>query len=830
MDAVILEFVANTEGLKQAADQLHALGQISKEQYAQFQKANQDAQSALSKTTKAEQELNKAVQQGSKDAKGMSDAFRGLTATIAGEVIKEVVAEVTALGAEMQETAEKSKSLKTQLKELKADLAAMEQAGDDSSQTFINMSIEAAKLEDQIGDTNARIKAMASDTRAFDLVAEGVRGITAAFSAVTATQALFGEQNEDVQKALLKVQAAMALATSAQELANIATAKGGIATTAYGFALKGVDMVQKQLAISSAAAWGVITGGATIAIAAIVGLLYWLNKEAETEAQIADRKKKVAELEEMEKNKGVTAAENRVQALKNESNQRIASAKTTTEALKIQIELEQQLQREILARVNGIKAAAESVKKDFGEQNAQYISLRKTILENENAELESKERIKTLQQQLADEQKKQAEKALELSIRQLELKRAVEVKGSEDELALFKQVQDKKIELAKLNGAGSAEIRVMLAEQEQAYQEYWGNVLQGESAKDKAALAQLKTAREDELQFITDFFDHRLEIEGAFNTMSYDEFVEWEKKKRVEFKETADAKEKADKKAYDAEVKAGEDALKASQQAGEQKIALIQQAAETAIQIAQTVADTIFTIQQNNRDADLDAELTALDKRKDKELSNKNLTEAQKDAINEKYRKIEAAAKLKAWKADQDAAATQAGIKMALGVVNAWATSSSWIQALIVTAAVLAAGSASIAVIENQKPPQFAKGTSKSPPGFKWVGEEGPELINDGGGYAIMSHPDSMKLMEQYNIPSMPSYTPPMPNVSSDSVGRAISIQGNGSIDYDRLGNVIATKLKDNPRTVINIDKSGLSVHTIVKGNKIVHLNNYYAE
>jgi hypothetical protein len=52
------------------------------------------------------------------------------------------------------------------------------------------------------------------------------------------------------------------------------------------------------------------------------------------------------------------------------------------------------------------------------------------------------------------------------------------------------------------------------------------------------------------------------------------------------------------------------------------------------------------------------------------------------------------------------------------------------------------------------QPPGFAKGTKKAPPGLKWVGEEGPELINDRGGYAIMNNRDSEALMRKYNIPS----------------------------------------------------------------------------
>lgn len=228
---VILEFIADTQGLKLAAQQMLALGQVTKEQYAAFTKANQDNEARLKAVTKAQMDVDKAVKQTTNDAKNMNDQFRQLTTVIAGEVIKETIAELAALGQEVQEVDNKGKSLKSQLRELKAELALMEQAGEESTQKFMDMSVAAAQLEDQIGDTNARIRQMASDTRTFDLAVEAVRGVAAAFSVAQGSAALFGKENEDVQKALLKVQAAMALATGVQELANIATTKGGIATS-----------------------------------------------------------------------------------------------------------------------------------------------------------------------------------------------------------------------------------------------------------------------------------------------------------------------------------------------------------------------------------------------------------------------------------------------------------------------------------------------------------------------------------------------------------------------------------------------------------------------
>jgi len=69
------------------------------------------------------------------------------------------------------------KTLTGQLKGLKQELALLEQAGQDGTEAFNKLLISASKLEDQIGDTMARVKILASDTFKFD-------------AAVGATQAL----------------------------------------------------------------------------------------------------------------------------------------------------------------------------------------------------------------------------------------------------------------------------------------------------------------------------------------------------------------------------------------------------------------------------------------------------------------------------------------------------------------------------------------------------------------------------------------------------------------------------------------------------------------
>ncbi|MGJ1308537.1 phage tail tape measure protein [Sphingobacterium multivorum] len=124
---------------------------------------------------------------------------------------------------------------------------------------------------------------------------------------------------------------------------------------------------------------------------------------------------------------------------------------------------------------------------------------------------------------------------------------------------------------------------------------------------------------------------------------------------------------------------------------------------DAAIQVAEELSGALFQIGANNRQAELDAALSNIEKQREKELSNKNLSEAQKKAINDKYDKQARAEKLKAWKADKNASLLQAGINTALAVTKA-------LPNVFLAAAAAAAGAAQIAVIAATKPPQFFHG------------------------------------------------------------------------------------------------------------------------
>ncbi|HMM12451.1 MAG TPA: phage tail tape measure protein [Bacteroidales bacterium] len=143
-----------------------------------------------------------------------------------------------------------------------------------------------------------------------------------------------------------------------------------------------------------------------------------------------------------------------------------------------------------------------------------------------------------------------------------------------------------------------------------------------------------------------------------------------------------------------------------------------------AIDMAQSTADAIAQINANRINTELDAQLAMLDRQRQAELKNKKLTEEQKEAINERFRKREAEIKLDAWKKQKQADIITSIIQTALAVLNQLAGGDP-LTAFPRSIAAGVAGAAQTAVIIAQKPPQFFSGgyTRRSLSDHTYAGE-----------------------------------------------------------------------------------------------------------
>ena len=123
--------------------------------------------------------------------------------------------EVKKLDSAFEATDQTVKGLRTQLREATANVALMADKFGDTSREAITAAKRAAELKDRIGDAKALTDAFNPDAK-FKAVASSLAGVAGGFSALQGAMALFGNENKDVEKALLKVNAAMALSQGLQ--------------------------------------------------------------------------------------------------------------------------------------------------------------------------------------------------------------------------------------------------------------------------------------------------------------------------------------------------------------------------------------------------------------------------------------------------------------------------------------------------------------------------------------------------------------------------------------------------------------------------------------
>jgi hypothetical protein len=164
---------------------------------------------------------------------------------------------------------------KQELKECKDSMQQL----DPSTQAYADAMARAAEITHQMADQQEAIKYASSD---FGDQLENVRGIAtnlaAGYSAVNAAMGLFGEENEEVQQAMLKVQQAMALVQGLQGIDGFIKRTKGLSQS-MGLVTKATqaNTVATKANATASKADAVAKGAETVATKAAVPAQLSLN-------------------------------------------------------------------------------------------------------------------------------------------------------------------------------------------------------------------------------------------------------------------------------------------------------------------------------------------------------------------------------------------------------------------------------------------------------------------------------------------------------------------------------------------------------------------------
>lgn len=111
--------------------------------------------------------------------------------------------------------------LKKRLRELQAMIAQMNFDGLTDNDVFVRMTAKAAEMKDALGDASQAVRLMSSDTAKLDATIEAMQGLAGVAGVATGAISLLGTENEDLQRAMLKVQSAIAVMNGVQQIANV---------------------------------------------------------------------------------------------------------------------------------------------------------------------------------------------------------------------------------------------------------------------------------------------------------------------------------------------------------------------------------------------------------------------------------------------------------------------------------------------------------------------------------------------------------------------------------------------------------------------------------
>ena len=125
--------------------------------------------------------------------------------------------QLSLLGESEDKVETKTQSLKAQLRAMKNELGTLEEG----TPEFTALYKKAGELDDRIKDLNKTISNTASDTRHIDGLINLMSGVAGGFAVAQGAAALFGSENEEMQKALQKVMGAMALLQGLQQIGDV---------------------------------------------------------------------------------------------------------------------------------------------------------------------------------------------------------------------------------------------------------------------------------------------------------------------------------------------------------------------------------------------------------------------------------------------------------------------------------------------------------------------------------------------------------------------------------------------------------------------------------
>lgn len=747
--------------------------------------------------------LNKTVDLAKKQLSGLQQgtpAFNKLSA------------EIHAAELAMGNFGKEATSSRAQLRQYREALTQLEDAGLDSTQVFHNMALAAGELQDQVGDTQQRIKALSSDTFALDATIGVVQGLAGAFSIAQGAAGLLGDENEDLQKSLLKVNSAMAILSGLQQLQNTlqrqSTAVLGIEIAAQKLYALVVGESTGAMKVFRIALASTGIGLLVIALGALIA-----NFDSIKRSIVGGVSPALQQLSK-DKQKVVDAAEKAAEASSLEERQLKATGATDTEVLKVRVKNIQTLIKALQAQLAIEQIILTERQNAFIKESAFLAANQASPVGVPRSLLEligfgSPEEVNKQQEKVQEvnDKLKEGQVSLQEALKEIQDIGIKDSKKAQDDslkaTQKFLKDQIDATEAAVIEAKGGFEKLEAQINHINAKLRY--ELANPDLGPNGRLLAELKANEE--------IRKARQDLLGDIQILSTNQTKIGQK--AIQDEVLTSAQGAAQRLAV--EQAAAQERIRLTEQEEQEKKQIRERALETALQTASSLASSITTIAQNNADAQIAIE--------QQRLEQGLITQQQFDQRSRSIRR-------RAAQEEKQLAIFQAGIALSLAILSVLKDQTIPPPAKpIFIALASVAALAQIAAIQSKPIPAFKGGTKDAPGGPSLVGEAGPELIYSNGNWqyanraTVLDLPKHAKVIPTLDTQRILSkYDIPMPSVQQ-YVNTSI---GGVNIDYRKLGMAVGKEIAKLPLQQNNWDENGYnSYQTSVAGRKS-YLNTKY--
>jgi hypothetical protein len=760
----------------------------------------------VNEVNKANDAVVASAQESSKEvANAYKSAGKSIAAAFSGGEVKKALADQNKA---FDQLTSKGKTLTGQLRGLKNELSQLEVSGKGGTAQFRQLTLEAARLEDQIGDTRARVANLASDTFKFDAAVQATQGLAAGFEIAQGAAALFGSESEDLQKALLKVQAATAIANGVQQVANLLLEESKIKTLVLTNAQAGyAAVVGTSTGAMKAFRIALAATGIGLLVVGLIALVENFDKVKRALENSIPGFKTVSNaigdvVDTIKEWVGASDdAERAGAAFDAATKKQNAAADAVVKSYERRIAIEKAAGRSTveleIQREQAVIAANEKILKDYRSKSSEIVQL------DEEEKQKAVQAARDAADAIAESQNNILIIRTEAAKKAADIAAEAAKKQAETELEVAKASRESINKLDEQNAEFSKNIRLSI---EQEYQKELQKLAEDKKKRDEEIAKSFESINEDLINGQINRLK-RLEAEEGSTSDRRIQLIELESKKQIDaIRLTVDEKTKADNqiKIIEAETqKAIRDERKKSRD----------EAIDDALQIAQVVASTLAGIidlqnQQSNArieeiNAQNEAQVTAIERSTESEINKQR----QLDALQLRTNQQIAAEKTKQAQANKALAIFNAIIGTAQNVASAGNP--------ILAAIQLAAGLAQIAIIRAQPIPKFKKGgpvggKSHEAGGTLIEAEKGEYVVNKS---SVARHRQALDAMntssaafrkfidEKYVRPAIAGYT-----MNSKRDGITV----NASLNSKSMERELKGLRKDmrNKNTVINFNGS----------------------